>query len=218
MALDINEIIKYSAALITPIIQIFTVRSGWVFPKDKIFNSRKNISEFAYNFYKNTDNHKFKKIAYYYGIAAITKDKNLTPEQRETLLGVNDPVNDIDNYSKCQNLISINSEKQVFEWTKKRYRLWIYRKTLELISLTLYFIGGFITSLPFLYEGFATQHIVEKIHKLTDMERLGMSCYFLALGICVALMSLHKLSTITIAEKTIKSNRRKSADFSSSSG
>ncbi|MEW9133809.1 hypothetical protein AB2542_25480, partial [Klebsiella pneumoniae] len=96
--MNINEIIKYSVAIITPIIQMLAVRSGWVFPKDKIFNSRKNISEFAYNLYKNTEDPKIKKVAYNYGIAAITKDKNLTPEQREILLGVNDPVNDIDNY------------------------------------------------------------------------------------------------------------------------
>ncbi|EFB2773196.1 hypothetical protein FHH15_20285, partial [Escherichia coli] len=149
--MNINEIIKYSVAIITPIIQMLAVRSGWVFPKDKIFNSRKNISEFAYNLYKNTEDPKIKKVAYNYGIAAITKDKNLTPEQREILLGVNDPVNDIDNYSKCQKLISISSEKQIFKWTKKRYRFWIYRKSIKLISLTFYFIGGFITSIPFVY-------------------------------------------------------------------
>ncbi|CBA33122.1 hypothetical protein ACMSX5_000835 [Cronobacter turicensis] len=217
MDLNINEIIKYSVAIITPIIQIFAVRSGWVFPKDKIFNSRKNISEFSYTLYKNTDAPDFKKFAYAYGIAAITKDKNLTPEQREILLGVNDPVNDIDNYSKCQRLISIHSEKQIFKWAKKIYRFWLYRKLVQLICLIFYFIGGFITSLPLVYEGFVTQHIVDKIHKLTDMQRLGMSCYFLALGICVALMSLHKLSTIAIAEKTIKSNRCKPTDFSSRS-
>ncbi|BEA48728.1 hypothetical protein ABV152_004204 [Escherichia coli] len=216
--MNINEIIKYSVAIITPIIQMLAVRSGWVFPKDKIFNSRKNISEFAYNLYKNTEDPKIKKVAYNYGIAAITKDKNLTPEQREILLGVNDPVNDIDNYSKCQKLISISSEKQIFKWTKKRYRFWIYRKSIKLISLTFYFIGGFITSIPFVYEGLVTQHILEKINKLTDMQRLGMSSYFFALGICIALMNLHKFSTIRIAEKTIRSNLRKPTDFNSSSG
>ena len=40
-------ILKYAIAIIPLIIQIFAVRSGWVFPKDKIFTSRKNISEFA---------------------------------------------------------------------------------------------------------------------------------------------------------------------------
>ncbi|MDQ4615128.1 hypothetical protein RB551_25360, partial [Escherichia coli] len=81
-----------------------------------------------------------------------------------------------------------------------------------------YFIGGFINSIHFVYEGLVTQHILEKINKLTDMQRLGMSSYFFALGICIALMNLHKFSTIRIAEKTIRSNLRKPTDFNSSSG
>lgn len=35
------EFFKYAIAIITLIIQIVAVRSGWVFPKDKIFTSRK---------------------------------------------------------------------------------------------------------------------------------------------------------------------------------
>ncbi len=50
-----TEILKYAIAIIPLIIQIFAVRSGWVFPKDKIFTSRKNISEFATALHKNSD-------------------------------------------------------------------------------------------------------------------------------------------------------------------
>lgn len=49
------EFFKYAIAIITLIIQIVAVRSGWVFPKDKIFTSRKNISEFAAALYKNSN-------------------------------------------------------------------------------------------------------------------------------------------------------------------
>ena len=72
------EFFKYAIAIITLIIQIVAVRSGWVFPKDKIFTSRKNISEFAAALYKNSNDPELQRIAYEYGIAALTKDKNLT--------------------------------------------------------------------------------------------------------------------------------------------
>ncbi|MCS6029981.1 hypothetical protein LNO20_20775 [Klebsiella quasipneumoniae subsp. quasipneumoniae] len=70
-----TEIFKYAIAIIPLIIQIFAVRSGWVFPKDKIFTSRKNISEFAAALHKNSDDPDLQRIAYEYGIAALTKDK-----------------------------------------------------------------------------------------------------------------------------------------------
>lgn len=80
------EFFKYAIAIITLIIQIVAVRSGWVFPKDKIFTSRKNISEFAAALYKNSNDPELQRIAYEYGIAALTKDKNLTMAQRKILL------------------------------------------------------------------------------------------------------------------------------------
>ncbi|MDD7841851.1 hypothetical protein N8H70_08795 [Klebsiella quasipneumoniae] len=202
-----TEILKYAIAIIPLIIQIFAVRSGWVFPKDKIFTSRKNISEFAAALHKNSDDPYLQRIAYEYGIAALTKDKNLTMEQRKILLKCKNPVSDIDNYSKCQHLISVNNEKRIFKWKKPGYRFWLYRKCVEVISLALYFIGGFLTALPFLYEGLASPAVIERINHLSRLQKFCMASYLFACGVCLALICLHKLSTLSIAEKTIKANR-----------
>ena len=161
------EFFKYAIAIITLIIQIVAVRSGWVFPKDK----------------------------------------NLTMAQRKILLKCKNPVSDIDNYSKCQHLISVNDEKRIFKWKKWGYRFWLYRKAVEVISLVLYFIGGFLTALPFLYEGLASPAVIDRINHLSRLQKLSMASYLFACGICLALICLHKLSTIAIAEKTIKANR-----------
>ncbi|HBR3009114.1 TPA: hypothetical protein L9R32_000559 [Klebsiella pneumoniae] len=201
------EFFKYAIAIITLIIQIVAVRSGWVFPKDKIFTSRKNISEFAAALHKNSDDPDLQRIAYEYGIAALTKDKNLTMAQRKILLKCKNLVSDIDNYSKCQHLISVNDEKSIFKWKKWGYRFWLYRKAVEVVSLVLYFIGGFLTALPFLYEGLASPAVIDRINHLSRLQKLSMASYLFACGICLALICLHKLSTIAIAEKTIKANR-----------
>ena len=164
------EFFKYAIAIITLIIQIVAVRSGWVFPKDKIFTSRKNISEFAAALHKNSDDPDLQRIAYEYGIAALTKDKNLTMAQRKILLKCKNPVSDIDNYSKCQHLISVNDEKRIFKWKKWGYRFWLYRKAVEVVSLVLYFIGGFLTALPFLYEGLASPAVIDRINHLSRLQ------------------------------------------------
>ncbi|HDH1363542.1 TPA: hypothetical protein PIT80_002748 [Klebsiella quasipneumoniae subsp. similipneumoniae] len=201
------EFFKYAIAIITLIIQIVAVRSGWVFPKDKIFTSRKNISEFAAALYKNSNDPELQRIAYEYGIAALTKDKNLTMAQRKILFKCKNPVSDIDNYSKCQHLISVNDEKRIFKWKKWGYRFWLYRKAVEVFSLVFYFIGGFLTALPFLYEGLASPAVIDRINHLSRLQKLSMASYLFACGICLALICLHKVSTIAIAEKTIKANR-----------
>ncbi|WP_371337827.1 hypothetical protein [Klebsiella quasipneumoniae] len=201
------EFFKYAIAIITLIIQIVAVRSGWVFPKDKIFTSRKNISEFAAALYKNSNDPELQRIAYEYGIAALTKDKNLTMAQRKRLLKCKNPVSDIDNYSKCQHLISVNDEKRIFKWKKWGYRFWLYRKAVEVFSLVFYFIGGFLTALPFLYEGLASPAVIDRINHLSRLQKFCMASYLFACGICLALICLHKISTIAIAEKTIKANR-----------
>lgn len=101
------------------IVSIIGLRAGWIYKRDKVFNSRKAISEFSYSLYKNTNDENYKRIAEEYGISALTKDSNLTPEQRRILLRSKDPVRDIDNYSKCQKLLYISDNATVFQWTKK---------------------------------------------------------------------------------------------------
>lgn len=207
MDLSIMEVLKNLSPLLPVIVSIFGLKAGWIYKRDKIFNSRKAISEFSYNLYKNTNDENFKRIAEEYGISALTKDSNLTPEQRRILLRSKDPVRDIDNYSKCQNLIYVTDTHKVFQWTKKRYRFWIWRRAVAIVNLGIYFISGFVVAIPFLYSTMFSSNIVEKINKSSAMVKFGLSSYCVMMGMTIGLICLHKFSTIHIAEKTIKSNR-----------
>lgn len=119
MDLNMTEILKYLYPLLPVIVSIIGLKAGWIYKRDKVFNSRKAISEFSYSLYKNTNDENFKRIAEEYGISALTKDSNLTPEQRRILLRSKDPVRDIDNYSKCQKLLYVSDNSTIFQWTKK---------------------------------------------------------------------------------------------------
>lgn len=212
MGITLPELLKLLPTFISLIISAFALKSGWIFTKDKIFTSRKNASEFAYTLYKNTDNPLFKDLATDFGIAALTKDKNLTKKQREILLKSNDPVNDIDNFIKCQSIISINNEQEVFNWKKLRYRFWIYRKTIELITMISYFFGATLIGLPFLYNDLTKIIYTFDVNKLTNLQKFGITIFVVVFGFVICFRCLHKLSTIFLAEKTIKSNRISNRD------
>ena len=203
----LDLIIKYLLPILSVVVPMLALRSGWIYTREKNFQSRKSISEFSYSLYKNTNDLKFKKISQEYGIAALTKDKNLSSSQREILLGTNDPVNNIDNYSRCAKFISITNHAEVFGWSKKRYRLWIYRKTIELTSLAIYFSSGFLVAIPFLYDKLFSTQTINNINHLSSFQKNGAMIYLLFCGIFFGLKSLHTLSTIHIAEKLIKANR-----------
>lgn len=207
MTYYLDLIIKYLLPVLSVVVPMLALRTGWIYTREKNFQSRKSISEFAYSLYKNTDDLKFKKISQEYGIAALTKDNNLSSSQREILLGTNDPVNNIDNYSRCSKFISITNHAEIFGWSKKRYRLWIYRKTIELVSLGVYFSSGFLVAVPFLYNKLFSTHIIHNIDSLSVLQKNGAVFYLLFCGIFFGLKSLHTLSTIHIAEKLIKANR-----------
>lgn len=207
MDLSFIEVLKNLSPLLPVIVSIIGLKAGWIYKRDKVFNSRKAISEFSYNLYKNTNDENFKRIAEEYGVSALTKDSNLTPEQRRILLRSKDPVRDIDNYSKCQKLLYISDNSTIFQWTKKRYRFWIWRKAVQIVSLVIYFISGFVVAMPFLYSTMFSSDIVEKINKSSVMIKFGLASYCVVMGVSIGLIFLHKLSTISIAEKTIKSNR-----------
>ena len=207
MDLSMIEVLKNLSPLLPVIVSIIGLKAGWIYQRDKIFNSRKAISEFSYNLYKNTNDANFKRIAIEYGISALTKDSNLTPEQRRILLRSKDPVRDIDNYSKCQKLLYISDEATIFQWTKKRYRFWIWRKAVEIVSLVIYFLSAFLVAAPFFYSTMLSSNMIEKINKSSTLIKFGLTSYCVLMGISIGMLFLHKLSTISIAEKTIKSNR-----------
>jgi len=206
--LSMVEIFKMLSPILPVIVSIIALKSGWVYKRDKVFNSRKAYSEFAYNMYKNTSDENFKRISIEYGISAITKDSNLTPEQRRILLHSKDPVRDIDNYSKCQKLLKIGNEVNVFTWSNKLYRFWIWRKLVETISLILYFANAAVVALPFFYTMLPNSHMIEKINSLTLIAKCGLAAYCVVTGGGVAMFFLNKISTIHLAEKTIITNRK----------
>ena len=201
------EVLKNLYPLLPVIVSLIGLRAGWIYKGDKIFNSRKAISDFSYNLYKNTNDENFKRISEEYGISALTKDSNLTPEQRRILLCSKDPVRDIDNYSKCQNHLYITDKSTIFGWRKKIYRFWIWRKLVVGVSIMIYFLCGFITMMPVMYTSLLSNKMIEKINKSPAMVKIGLSAYCILLGISLGFFFLHKASTIKIAEKTVKSNR-----------
>jgi len=203
---EIELIIKILFPLLSIIISIYGLRSGWTYKKDKLFISRKNISEFSYQLYKNSGDVTFKKLAEDYGIAAFTKDKDLTKSQRMALLRTVEPVRDIDDYSKCQRLISIIGGKKIFTWSKKRYRYKIYRKTLKWFTTLIYLISSLLVALPFNYAIIGNARLINKINQLTLWQKLGLSGYLITVGVLICFICLDKVSKIKIAERLITSN------------
>ncbi|UYU31135.1 hypothetical protein KFZ77_14975 [Siccibacter colletis] len=189
------------------IISLFGLRSGWTYRKDKLFTSRKNMSEFAYYLYKNSEDVIFKNIAEEYGIAALTKDKSLTKNQRLTLLRTINPVRDIDDFSKCQSLISISTQHDIFCWNKKRYKFRVYRRFVKLLTTSIYFMSSLLVALPFNYSILFSIRAMEKISHFNIWQKIGLSSYLITLGLMICFICLNKVSKIKIAERLILTNR-----------
>lgn len=204
---ELELLVKILFPALSVIVSVFGLRSGWTYKKDKLFTSRKNISEFAYQLYKNSENSTFKKLAEDYGIAALTKDNNLTKQQRLILLNTTNPVRDIDDFSKCQNLISITTHYEIFRWNKKRYKYNIYRKTIKTITVSIYFLSSLLIALPFSYSIIANDRMMDKITHLTIWQKLGISSYFIITGVAICFVCLDKVSKIRLAERLVASNR-----------
>ncbi len=98
-----------------------------------------------------------------------------------------DPVRDIDNYSKCQKLLYISNNSTIFQWAKKTYRFWIWRKTVEVVSLIIYFMSGFVVAMPFMYSTMFSSSLVEKINKSSAMLKFGLAAYSVLMGISTGL-------------------------------
>ncbi len=189
------------------IISLFGLKSGWTYRKDKLFTSRRNISEFAYHLYKNSENIAFKNIAEEYGIAALTKDKSLTKKQRLTLLRTVNPVRDIDDFSKCQNLISISTQHDIFHWNKKRYKYRIYRRSVKLLTTSIYFMSSLLVALPFNYSILFSDRVMDKISHFSIWQKIGLSSYLITIGLMICFVCLNKVSKVKIAERLISTNR-----------
>lgn len=210
---DLELFIKIIFPALSAIISLLGLKTGWTYKKDKLFTSRKNISEFSYQMYKNSEDVTFKKLAEDYGIAALTKDKSLTKRQILILLNTINPVSDIDNYSKCQNLISITTTREIFAWNKKRYKYKIYRNIIKTITTLIYFMSSLIVALPFNYSVVVSAKILEKLNHLTTWQYLGLSSYFVASGVAICFICLDKVSKIRIAERLVASNRYPNEKF-----
>lgn len=58
-----------------------------------------------------------------------------------------------------------------------------------------------------MYSTMLSSDMVEKINTSSAMIKFGLASYCVLIGISIGMLFLHKLSTINVAEKTIKSNR-----------
>ena len=124
------------------------------------------------------------------------------------LLNTIDPVRDIDDFSKCQNLISITAHHEIFGWNKKRYKYKIYRKMIKIITISIYFLSSLLVALPFSYSIIANERVMYKITNFTIWQKLGISSYFIIMGLGICVICVDKVSKIKIAERLVVSNKR----------
>ncbi|ENZ0013195.1 TPA: hypothetical protein ACH9VN_004323 [Escherichia coli] len=88
---ELELLIKILFPSLSAIISLLGLKTGWTYKKDKLFTSRKNISEFSYQMYKSSEDPTFKKLAEDYGIAALTKDNTLTKKTKINITQHNKP-------------------------------------------------------------------------------------------------------------------------------
>jgi len=191
--------------LITVIISLVALWVNRKTIKDKTFDYRKKISDFANDSYIRFGDEKFKIVAYEYAIAALTKDRNLTSEQRETLLSLKNPVFELEFFNQCQHLIDIKNKS--FVWKRKLYKFKTYRRLVKFISISTYVIGGFIFATPFMYNTYFSNETIQRFDHLTPWHKFVCITLILIIGFTIAFPSLLKASSISLAEKILKNQR-----------
>ncbi|WP_241613105.1 hypothetical protein [Rosenbergiella epipactidis] len=204
-----HEILDTVTSNIIPIISVFiALATLWLNRKparDQIFEYRKKISDFAFDSYTKFGDEKFKKISYEYAIAALTKDNNLTTEQRDTLLSLKNPVFELEHFSKCQRLIDV--QKNSLTWKNVFYKSRVYRWILKSLCFITYLLGGFICATPFMYDVYFSEKTLAHFSKLSPWYKVGSLSFIIATGFLIMVPALAKGSSITLAEKIVKNQR-----------
>jgi hypothetical protein len=205
----LDLLVKFFTLVIPAIISIIALRSGWTYTSERIFSQRSKLSKLSYELYKQCGDETLKKVSKEYGYAALTRDQNLTLEQRKVLLSSVDPVKDIDEYSKCSNylLVNPNNVNGKFSWIKKRHKYKLYRGVIELILLIIYLLGCIMLTSPIVAPPFIDDSVMEKFSSLQLLKKVGIVSYIIIFGGFIAFMALNKISKLSMAVRLIKKNR-----------
>lgn len=207
---DLIDIVsKFFIPILSLIVSIIALRSGWIYSSDRIFYRRSELSKFSYTLYKQFEDETLKKVAKEYGYAALTRDRGLNIEQRFVLLSSIDPVTDIDEYSKCSSYLSVNvnTKNGKFSWIKKRHKYKVYRGFIEFSFLILYFLGCTMLTSPLIVAPLLEDAIIDKFNSLVLWEKIGFISYIVITGGFIAFMALNKVSKLSMAVRLIKKNR-----------
>lgn len=204
----IDLISKFFVPILSSIISIIALRSGWMYTSDRIFAQRSKLSKLSYELYKQFGDDNLKRISKEYGYAALTRDKNLTLKQRTVLLSSVDPVKDIDEYSKCYNylIINTNSVSNKFSWARKRHKYKIYRGLVKFTLLIFYFLGCAMLTSPIIAPPFLEGVIIEKFNAFVLWKKIGFISYIIFSGGFITIVALNKISKMNMAVRLIKSN------------
>lgn len=187
-------------AIIVPIVALF---KGWVRPQQTIFEQREKLSKHSYEVYKISNDECLKKLAIEYGYAAITKDNFLSLNQRKALVGSNDPVNDIDVFTKCRHLLDIKTDPLSFEWKLIKYKNKSYLNFSRICRAIFYGIGCFIFMLPITYEKIFPL-ASSKVAGLSNINKFWLVIYCFFVGGWVAWNNLSAGRKLTQAKKLIE--------------
>ncbi len=196
----LSLIVKYLVPVITTLVTTIALFKGWVFPTDRLFEKRKELSKFVYELYKISGEEQLKNLSIEYGYAAITKESILTKEQRMALINSKDPTRDIDQYRKCSNLLMIKPCPLSFEWRKSRHKIKLYRRIVIVVKSIFYFGGVYLVTLPLTFHILLPNNIYTHFMALSLLNRWLIVLYLTFTGSVIALFSLNGSSKLVLAE------------------
>ncbi|PIJ43129.1 hypothetical protein BOM24_09375, partial [Tatumella sp. OPLPL6] len=82
-----------------------------------------------------------------------------------------------------------------------------YRSIVKYLSLLTYALGGFIFATPVMYNTYFSNETIQKLDHLTPWHKFLGITLILIIGFTIALPSLLKASSISLAEKILKNQR-----------
>lgn len=193
--------LKYIPSMLAALATVVTLWKGWVYSSDRLYEQRERSSKFIYELYKISGEEYLKKLSIEYGYAAITRDNELSFEQRNALLTSKNPTNDIDAFRKCSYLLTITCNPLQFEWVSKRHKFRCYRVLVMMVMTLIYTIGAYAFTLPLTYNVMLPVSFLNRINALTTLNKGLLTLYLVFVGGSLALWSLNKISKLRVAEK-----------------
>lgn len=196
--------------IILPILTLLLAAIGlmrkWGVREDHLFERYSKLSKFTFELGNQLGEQRLKEISGEYGYAAITREKQLTRDERYTLLNMLNPVEGIEDYHACSKYLKINIIDRKFTWKRKRYNKTLYKKAVSTTTFIIYLIGATMLFSPLLYQSFSDSIIGDIFRKLTTNEQIGITIYLILSGLFLSTISLNKMSRLHKATKLIKNS------------